>query len=296
MKKNGVKMGQYILLLILLVLTIISIVPIILVVIASFTDTSALALEGFSFFPSKWSLDGWRYVGEMMDKIFRAYGITILVTFVGTFTTLIFDSMMAYSLSRPQFKLRGFLTMLLLISTLLSGGQLSSYIINTQAYHLMDKLIVLMIPSIGMVHIIMMRTYIVGTISIAVVESAKIDGARDYRIYGQIILPLMKPVTASVGFMTAVGYWNQWVPGKLYIRTAKNMPLQNVLMQVESSIQSFAQLDPSQVREFLMYAEEIPADSARMALLFTVLGPIMIAYPFFQKYFVKGLTMGSVKG
>ena len=186
--------------------------------------------------------------------------------------------------------------MLLLLSTLFSGGQLSSYIVNSQIYHLMNKLVALMIPTAGMVNIIMMRTYIIGTISNAVVESAKIDGARDFRIYGQVILPLMKPVIASVGFLTAVGYWNAWIPGSLYIRDSAKLPLQNVLMRVEEDMRAFAILDASQVQMFMMNSGGIPQESARMALLFTVLGPIMIAYPFFQKYFVKGLTMGSVKG
>ena len=146
-----------------------------------------------------------------------------------------------------------------------------------------------------MTHVIILRTYISGTISDAVVESAKIDGARDFRIFFQIILPLMKPSLASIGFMIAVGKWNNWVVGDLYITSQEKKPLQNLLMDVETTIQQLQESSETATTLELM-GDVIPEDSARMALLFTVLGPIMIIYPFFQKYFVKGLTLGAVKG
>ena len=295
MEKQKVTIGQVILLLILLLFTLFCFLPVVLVLIASFTDGSELALNGFSFFPKKWSMDGWRYVWGFKDRVINAYGVTIFVTVMHTITTLLVECMMAYALSRKTFKLRGVLSMLLLVTTLFSGGTLSSYIFNTNIYHLKDTLLILWLPAVSMTNTIILRTYITGTISDAVVESAKIDGARDFRIFFQVILPLMKPSLASVGFMTAVGKWNDWVTGSLYITSSGKEPLQNLLMAVEDTIQ---ELQDANVPAYIVNAlsKEIPEDSGRMALLFTVLGPIMIIYPFFQKYFVKGLTLGSVKG
>lgn len=291
MEKKKITIGQIVLYVILLLFTLYCFLPIVLVVIASFTDGGELALNGFSFFPKKWSMDGWRYVWGLKDKIIDAYGVTIFITVMHTVSTLLIESMMAFALSRKTFRLRGFLSMLLLITTLFSGGTLSSYVFNTSIYHLKDTLLILWLPTVSMTNTIILRTYISGTISDAVVESAKIDGARDFRIFFQIILPLMKPSLASIGFMTAVTKWNNWVNGKLYITTQAKKPLQNILMQIEDNIQALQ--DSDMTWDMLT---EIPADSARMALLFATLGPVMIIYPFFQKYFVKGLTLGSVKG
>ena len=295
MENKKITVGQIILYIILLLYTLFCFLPILLVLIGSFTDGAELALSGFTFFPKKWSLDGWRYVVELKDKIIRSYGITIFITFMNTVTTLLVESMMAFALSRKTFKLRGFLSMLLLVTTLFSGGTLSSYVFNTSIYHLKDTMFILWVPVVSMTNTIILRTYISGTISDAVVESAKIDGARDFRIFFQIILPLMKPSLASIGFMTAQAKWNNWVAGEMYISKAENRPLQNVLMAIENNIQEL--MDSDMAYEMMNNIEDaIPADSARMALLFTVLGPIMFIYPFFQKYFVKGLTLGSVKG
>ena len=295
MENKKITVGQIILYIILLLYTLFCFLPILLVLIASFTDGAELALSGFTFFPKKWSLDGWRYVVELKDKIIRSYGITIFITFMNTVTTLLVESMMAFALSRKTFKLRGFLSMLLLVTTLFSGGTLSGYVFNTSIYHLKDTMFILWMPVVSMTNTIILRTYISGTISDAVVESAKIDGARDFRIFFQIILPLMKPSLASIGFMTAINKWNNWVTGEMYISKPENRPLQNVLMAIENNIQAL--MDSDVAYEMMNNIEDaIPADSARMALLFTVLGPIMFVYPFFQKYFVKGLTLGSVKG
>lgn len=295
MEKKKITIGQIILYIVLLLYTLFCFLPILLVIIASFTDGGELAINGFSFFPKKWSLDGWRYVLELKDRIIKSYGITIFITFMHTVTTLLVESMLAFALSRKSFKLRGVFSMMLLMTTLFSGGTLSSYIFNTNIYHLKDTMLVLWLPAVSMTNTIILRTYISGTISDAVVESAKIDGARDFRIFFQIVLPLMKPSLASIGFMTAVGKWNAWVPGKLYISTPEKRPLQNILMSIETNIEALQDSElPLEMLEAMGGA--IPEDSARMALLFTVLGPIMIIYPFFQKYFVKGLTLGSVKG
>lgn len=293
MKK--IKIGQIILLLVLAVLAILSVLPILLVLIASFTSERSLAANGFSFLPEEWSMDGWVYVLGYGDQLLTSYGVTILITCVGTLTSLLIMSMMAYALARKSFVLRNFLSMMLLITMLFSGGQLSGYLVRTTMYHLKDTLIVLMLPAVSTMYVIIIRTYIQSNITDSLIESAKIDGAGEFKIYTRIVMPLLPPVLASVGFMLAIGYWNDWQTGYLYITSMTKTPLQLLLMRIEKQIELMNNPEVPVVAA-LAIADSLPEIGARMAMLFTVLGPIMIAYPFFQKYFVKGLTMGAVKG
>ena len=184
---------------------------------------------------------------------------------------------------------------MLLATMLFQGGQLSSYVVNTQMYHLKDTWAVLMLPAISTMHIIILRTYIQSNITDSLIESAKIDGAGEFRTYIQIVMPLLKPALAAVGFMLANGYWNEWYNAYMYITSPEKMPLQLLLIRIEKTIEL---LSNPELPDFMAsdLVESLPKESARMAMLFTVLGPIMIAYPFFQKYFVKGLTVGAVKG
>lgn len=293
MKK--IKIGQFVLYAILFSYTVICLLPVVLVAIISFTSEASLGANGYSFFPEQWSTEAWVYVWGLRDRLFQAYKVTIAKVAIATVSQLLIESMMAYALSRQNFLLRGLFTKILLFTALFSGGMLSSYMINTSVYHLKDTFLILCIPGVSMMHVVMMRTYIKGTISDSVIESVKMDGASDLRTYAQIVLPLMKPSLAAVGFMTCVGNWNEWVKGDMYITAAELKPLQNYLMSIENYIASLNTEEMESIAH-LITDTKIPADSTRMALLFTVLGPIMIAYPFFQKYFVKGLTVGAVKG
>lgn len=295
MKKKKILSGQNILLLVLIICALVAILPIILVLIASFTDESELIMNGFQFFPKNWSLSAWKYVLTMKEQLLLSYRVTIFVTLFHTVTTLLVCSMLAYTLARKQFRLRGFLSGLLLVTMLFSGGTLSHYMVNTTIYHLKDTVWIMCIPAVGAMNVFMMRTYIQSNITDALIESAKIDGAGEFRIYAQICLPLMPPVMAALGFMTAVGKWNDWQTGMLYITNRKLVPLQLLLMRIQNNLDFIKNSNiPSEAAA--EFAKNIPSEAVRMALLFTVLGPIMIAYPFFEKYFVKGLTLGAVKG
>ena len=294
-KKSKVKPGQVILLIILTLFTAVCILPIILVLIASFVPENTLELEGFTFFPSAWTLDAWKYIWTMKDQILRSYGVTIFITVFGVFSSLFLNSMLAYTLARKQFKLRNFLNIFILITMLFSGGQLSSYMINTSVYHLKDTIWVLCIPGVGGMTVFMMRTYIQSNITDSLIESAKIDGAGEFSIYWQICIPLMPPMLAALGFMSAVSKWNEWQGAMLYISKKELTPLQLLLMRIQSNLDMLnSGVVPSDVVAILK--KDVPATGVRMALLFVVLGPIMVAYPFFEKYFVKGLTLGAVKG
>lgn len=295
MKKAGV--GQWILGIILGLYAMVCLLPVLLVIIVSFSSDASIATKGFSFFPTSWSLKAWQYVGGFGKQLIVSYGVTILVTVVGTLFGLAVMSMFAYALSRKCFELRKYLAIFMLLTMLFSGGQLSSFIINTTVYHLKNTFAAMILPGLSTMYIIILRTYIQTNVPDSLIESATIDGATEFRTFAQIVLPVMTPALASVGFMLAVGYWNDWQRAFLYIDQASKTPLQLLLIRIEKNIEFLLQNANQMSPEAYVEAQKnIPKETGRMAVLLTALGPIMIAYPFFQKYFVHGLTVGSVKG
>lgn len=294
-KKAGA--GQYILSAILLLYTIFCAMPILLVFIGAVTDEKTLATEGFSYFPSKFSLDGVSSVLKYGKQLFVSYGVTIFVTVVGTALGLFVMSMLAYSLSRRDFRMRSFLSIYIMIPMLFSGGQLSSYIIYTSTYHLKDNLLLLILPlCVSTMNIIILRTYVQSSIPEELIDSARIDGAGEYRTFFQIVFPLMKPAMAAVGFMMATAFWNDWQNALLFITSDNKKPLQLLLVNIQKSIETLLSNKNIPTAVLAKMQGMVPQNSATMATVIVVIGPIMIAYPFFQKYFIKGLTVGSVKG
>lgn len=294
-KKAGA--GQYILSTILLLYTIFCAMPILLVFIGAVTDEKTLATEGFSYFPSKFSLDGVSSVLKYGKQLFVSYGVTIFVTVAGTALGLFVMSMLAYSLSRRNFRMRSFLSIYIMIPMLFSGGQLSSYIIYTSTYHLKDNLLLLILPlCVSTMNIIILRTYVQSSIPEELIDSARIDGAGEYRTFFQIVFPLMKPAMAAVGFMMATAFWNDWQNALLFITSDNKKPLQLLLVNIQKSIETLLSNKNIPTAVLAKMQGMVPQNSATMATVIVVIGPIMIAYPFFQKYFIKGLTVGSVKG
>ena len=295
--RDRIGLGQIILALILILLTVFFAAPVLLVFIAAFTDEVYINQHGFSFLPEVWSMNGINSVLRYGQQLLQSYGITILVTVAGTLFGLLIMSMYAYSMSRRDFRLSKFLSIFLLIPMLFNGGQLSGYIVFTSWYGLKDNLLLLILPlCVTTMNVIILRTYIANSIPYELMEAATIDGAGDYRTFFQITLPLMKPALAAVGFMLATAYWNDWQNALLYIDTASKQPLQLLLIKIQKSIEFLLNNNnvPSAARAAMGGA--IPQYSSTMATVVVVIGPIMIVYPFFQKYFVKGLTVGSVKG
>ncbi len=296
-RKDKAGFGQYILGFFLLLYTLFCALPIVLMFVSAFTDELTIAKNGFSFFPEKWSMAGMNSVLRYGSKLLTSYGITIFVTVGGTFLGLLVMSMFAYSISRKDFKLSRFLSIYLLIPMLFNGGQLSGYIVFTSYYHLKDSLWLLILPlCVTTMNVIILRTYIANSIPSELMEAAKIDGAGEYRTFFQITLPLLKPSLAAVGFMMATAYWNDWQNALLYIKTDTKKPLQLLLVNIQKSIEFLLNNNnvPASVRAAM--GGTIPQYSSTMATVLLVIGPIMVAYPFFQKYFIKGLTVGSVKG
>lgn len=290
-------LGQYILLFFLVLYTLFCALPIVLVFVAAFSDEKTIVQNGFSFIPKKWSLDGINAVLRYGKQLATSYGVTIFITVVGTLVGLLIMAMFAYSISRKDFMLGKFLSVYLLIPMLFSGGQLSCYIIYTSMYGLKDNIALLILPlCVSTMNVIILRTYIANSIPGELMEAAKIDGAGEYRTFFQITLPLLKPSMAAVGFMMATVYWNDWQNALLYITSDRKKPLQLLLINIQKSIEFL--LNNSNVPASVKAAigGTIPQYSATMATVIVVIGPIMVIYPFFQKYFVKGLTVGSVKG
>ncbi|MBQ8814425.1 MAG: carbohydrate ABC transporter permease [Lachnospiraceae bacterium] len=289
--------GQWILLGVLILLALACVLPLVLVVIISFSSDASIAEKGYSFFPTEWSLAAWEYVFGYGKQLVVSYGVTIFITVVATVLDMIVETMFAYTLSRSNFRLKKYYAMMVLITMLFSGGQLASYMVNVTWYHLKDSLWVLILSGVSAIHVIILRTYIQGTVSEALIESAKIDGAGEFYTFVKIVVPCMTPALASVAFMKAIANWDAWENAYLYITSPEKTPLSLLLMEIENDIQFLAEnadnLSPS---EYDQLVANLPTDSGRMAILLAALGPILIAYPFFQKYFVKGITIGSVKG
>ena len=231
------------------------------------------------------------------EQLRVSYAVTIFITVAGTLLGLLIMSMFAYSLSRHEFPLRRFLSVYLLIPMLFNGGQLANYMVFTSTYHLKDNLLLLILPlCVTTMNVIILRTFIANSIPEELMDAARIDGAGEYRTFFQITLPLMKPSLAAVGFMMATTYWNDWQNAYLYIESNAKKPLQLLLINIQKSIETMLNNKniPSAVLQAMGGA--IPQYSATMATVIVVIGPVIIAYPFFQKYFIKGLTVGSVKG
>lgn len=295
--QKKITVGQVILTIILLFVTLLCALPVLLIFISAFTDEQVLATTGFTFFPSKMSMNGFNAVLRYGKQLFVSYGVTIFITVSGTLIGLLVMAMYAHCMTIRDFPLKKFLSVWAMIPMLFSGGQLSTYIIYTSVYHLRDNLILLILPMcVSTMDIIILRTYIQTSIPMDLMDSARIDGAGEYRTFFQIVLPLMKPSLAAVGFMMATTYWNDWQNALLFITSDSKKPLQLLLINIQKSIETLLSVRNIPSSALSAMQGSIPQYSATMATVVVVIGPIIVVYPFFQKYFIKGLTIGSVKG
>ncbi len=277
-----------------IVFAIICIVPFVTVISASFSNETDLALYGFSVLPREVDLTAYAYLFRNPEMIINAYVVTIIITAAGTFFGVLFMAMAAYCLARSNFRYTKALTFFIFFPTLFSGGMVPSYIINTQYLHLTDNLLALILPSlINVFHVIMLRTFF-KQLPESLFEAAKVDGASEYYIFAKIALPLSKPVIATVAFLGALTKWNEWYNAMLYIRSDDLVPLQYMLQRMMMNIQTL--LDAMQYAPSMVDITDLPGENLRMAMLVVAIGPMMLFFPFFQKYFTKGMTVGAVKG
>jgi len=273
------------------------ILPFVLLVTTSFTDEMTILKDGYSFFPSKLSLEAYKFLWQDAANISRAYGLTILVTVIGTSVGLTMSAMLSYPISRKDMPLRKQLSFYVFFTMLFNGGLVPTYLIYTQVFDLKNTLIALIIPGLltNGFYILIMRTFFMNSIPIQVIESASIDGAGEFRIFFRIVLPLSLPIIATVGMMQSIGYWNDWFNGLIYITDSKLFSLQNLLNRILLNVQ-FLQTNSSMASTDVAQSANIPMESIRMAMAVIGVVPLLLAYPFFQKYFVKGLVVGAVKG
>ena len=271
------------------------VLPLILVVIVSFSSEQSIFQNGYSFFPSEWSLDAYRFFFRLGDQLVRSYGITIFVTVAGTLFSLSITAMFAYVLSRKDYAYNRLFTLLMLFTMLFNGGIVATYMVNTQLLGLGDSVWALILPmSLNAFYVIILRTFY-KSIPMEIIEAARIDGAGEFKTFFSIVLPLSKPGLATIGMFTTIAYWNDWFLGMLYIIDQKKYPVQTLLWSMQNCPE-FMKQSSANALEYDERAASAPTDSGRMALTVLVVLPILLAYPFFQKYFVKGLTVGGVKG
>lgn len=279
------------------VLAIVAFLPFLLIVVASFTEENTLVEYSYSFFPKAWSLDAYIYLGTQLMTIVKAYGISIFVTGFGTVLSVLLTSMLAYPLSRKDFVLANKLTFLIFFTMLFNGGVVPSYIMWTQGFHLSNTVWALIFPNylVSAFNVFLARNYYTMNIPSALIESAQIDGATEIRVFVKIILPLSKPVLATIGLFTGVLYWNDWTNSIYYINQPQLYSIQYYLMQLMQNIQ-FLQSGSAGSNIGAVATMQMPTTSIRMALAVIGVVPILIIFPFIQKHLVKGVVMGAVKG
>ena len=276
---------------------IICLIPFLMVVVGSFTAEKEIIANGFSFFPKELSLEAYKTALKEPMAILRAYGVTASLTVIGTAIGLFIVAMTAYVLQRKDFKWRNKVSFFFYFTTLFSGGLVPWYILMVKYLGLKDRYLSLLLPPLlSVFNIIIMKSYMSG-IPQALTESAKIDGAGDFTIFMKVILPLVKPALATIGMFIALGYWNDWYNSMLFINNENLYSLQYYLYKIVNNIEAYKTiLAQAGGGTSLGSTINMPSESLKMALTIIVTGPIILVYPFIQKYFVSGVTIGAVKG
>lgn len=280
-----------------LILALACFLPIIFIFIISITDNNIIRSEGYQILVTAKTFSGsaYEYLWGQRQTILNALWVSVYVTVLGTILGVMLTSLMGYVLSRTEHKLNNFLTILVFIPMVFGGGMTASYVINSQVLHLSDTMWILILPlAVSSFNVTIARTFFRTTIPDGIIESAKIDGASQWTVFFRIILPISKPVLATIGLFLAFGYWNDWFQASLYIQDTKKQTLQSLLNNMQKNIEYIAN-NPYGGLSLQQYKLSMPTESVRMAIAIVIIVPIACTYPFFQKYFISGLTIGSVK-
>ncbi|WP_304942234.1 carbohydrate ABC transporter permease [Vallitalea guaymasensis] len=280
-----------------IIMSITFILPFLLIVSASLTNEDILAKEGFKIIPPFIDWTGYKFVFSNVGEILRAYAVTTFQAFFGTFLSVLVMTLCAYPLSRKDFKFRKPITFFVFFTMLFNGGLIPTYLLNYKYLHLGNTIWIYILPTLcSAFYIIIFRTFFQG-LPISLVESAKLDGASELRIFFQIILPLSKPVLATVALLTLLTKWNDWYTSLIYITDSNLYTLQFLLKRILQEVEFLrfmANNTPPGID--LSYLEDMPVETLKFAMCIIAAGPMLLVFPFFQKYFAKGLTVGSVKG
>ena len=275
------------------IVALLCIFPFWMVVIGSLTPENEIYVRGYSLWPQTFSTEAYKLAFEDPGKILRSYLVTVGITGAGTAVSLFIVSMCGYVLQRPDFKSRNFFTMFVFFTVLFNGGLVPWYILMTNYLHLKDNYLALILPMmVNVFYLIIMKNFM-RSIPGALIESAKIDGAGEYYIFLRIVLPLAKPALASIGMFIALNYWNDWRNGMLFMQDETMYPLQYYLYRLLSSLDFLKSAAASTID---LGDQVFPSESFKLAMTVVATGPIILLYPFVQKYFVKGITIGAVKG
>ena len=287
------KRFQIVINIIMTVLTVITAIPFLLLLSASLTANQNIIVDGYSLSPGEFSLEGYVYIWMQRAQIFRAYGVTILVTLIGVLIGLSMTMLYGYALSRPQFPGKKFFSFYLFFTMLFNGGLVPTYILYTRTLHVKNTIWGLILPGLlmGAFNVILVRSFIQSTVPEALVEAAEIDGAGQFQTFFKIVLPISKPIVATVGLFIGVGYWNSWQNGLYYITDNTLYSIQQLLYAMMKNIEYLASNAVGSMSNV-----GLPTSTLRMAIAMVGLLPILIIYPFIQKYFVKGIAIGAVKG
>ena len=283
-----------------ILLALLCVIPVVFVTVISFSSQASISRAGYTFFPREWSAEAYRYIWHLRDyhgfpTVLRSLLNSVGITVIGTLLGLGLISTMGYVLSRPAFALRKAYSVFIFIPMIFHGGLLATYVINAQLLGLKNTVWSIILPlACSSFYIMVMATFFRVTVPEEIIESGKIDGAGQLRIFLRLVLPISLPSLATIALFLTFGYWNDWYQASLYLESHRHdlFPLQYVLVNIEKNIQFLANSDMAMNAD----SGELPTETMRMAIVVITVIPIMFSYPFFQKYFVSGLTVGAVKG
>lgn len=280
---------------VMVLLALCCVLPLVLLFAASLSSEAAIAQTGYSFIPKEVSMDAYSYLWQKRGIIGGAYLRTIVVTAVGTTVNLFITAGLAYPISRSDYPFRKFTTGLVLFAVLFNGGLVPTYLMYTQVFHIKNTIWALLVPNLMMngFNVLIARTYFKNNIPVSVLESARIDGAGEFTIFRKIVLPLSLPIMATVGLLSGIAYWNDWTNGFIYITETSKLGIQSYLARIIMDLQFLTSSSMSSSTASMV--AQLPTTTVRMAIAVVGVLPVLIVYPFFQKYFVKGITIGSVK-
>jgi putative aldouronate transport system permease protein len=282
---------------ILLLFSVACVIPFVFVIIISFTSEESIAEIGYSFIPQSTSLQGFRYALDMGYALWRSYFNSFFITVVGTVLSVLVCILYSYALFRKDFKYRSFFSFFSFFTMLFGGGLVPTYVVCKQLLGLSDNYAAVIVPLlVSPFNIIVMRTFFQSSVPEELIEAAAIDGSGEYNTLFKIIVPISKPGIATIALLNAIAYWNEWFTPLLYIRDKAYYPLQYLLMQLQRNVDYLAKNAAAMGAEAAKASANMPKQSLRMVLVVLAVGPIALAYPFFQRYIVAGLTIGSVKG
>jgi putative aldouronate transport system permease protein len=293
-QRRRIALTQVLVNIVLIAISLVYLLPLVVVIAASFSDETALARNGYSLWPAKFSTLAYQFILNDPQRILSAYTVTITVTAVGTVLGLLIMSMLAYAISRPEFKWRKPLAFFVFFTMLFSGGLVPTYYVITQVLRLKDTLLVLILPMLVIPWFVFLLRTFFKSLPNELLEAARIDGANEYRTFYQIVLPLSTPAIATVGLFLILLYWNDWWLSLLYITKSELFPLQYLLFSIMRNVEFLTSSNSTATG--LLSGVQVPTQTLRMAMVVVAMGPIIIVFLSLQRYFIRGILVGSVKG